>query len=285
MNKKYYVYGWIRLDRNEFFYIGKGTGNRAFVPKKNNHFMNIYKCISCAVIILEEDIDEKKILHLEREYIEDLVFNLGYGIDIKGFRDSEVGLLTNCTWGGEGTSGRKCKDITKKRISVANKGKSHPQTEFTKRTISKKLKAHKRTTRHNENISKALKGRIINPDALGKMILWSKTEERSVEHKYNISKALKGKEKSESHKKAISDTKKKQRKWCGVDNPKAEAIAIIFSDGREFIFKTKIDAEDIMPRTIIRRCLKTKEPYKVPRNFRKRYGYLEGVIVRTIRNI
>ncbi|MFR5643870.1 MAG: hypothetical protein ACLTK7_11945 [Clostridium paraputrificum] len=285
MKREFYVYGWIRLDRNEFFYMGKGKGNRAFVPKTSNkHFMNIYRSVDTAVIFLEENLTEKKALELEQKYIEHLVFDIGYGINIKGFRESEVGLLTNCTWGGEGTSGRACKEITKKRISIANKGRSHLQTEYTKKIISKKLRAYKKTDEHKKNIANALKGRIINPEALEKMILWSKTAPRSEIHRNNISLALTGKERSESHSKAISKTLKSKKTWVGKKNPKAEAIVIIFPDGKELKFDTKSDANDIMPRTIIRRCLKSQEPYKVPRNFRRRYGYLEGVSVRTIKN-
>lgn len=285
MKRESYVYGWIRLDRNELFYIGKGKGNRAFVPKINNkHFMNIYRSLDTAVIFLEENLTEEEALELEKIYIEQLVFEIGYGINIKGFRESEVGLLTNCTWGGEGSSGRRCKEITKKRIGIANKGKSHPQTDSTKRIISEKLKAYKKTDEHKKNISNALKGRIVSPESLEKMILWSKTAQRSEKHKKNISLALKGKEKSESHSKAISKALKSKKAWVGKKNPKAEAIVIIFPDGKELKFDTKSDAKDIMPRTIIRRCLKSQEPYKVPRNCRRRYGYLEGVIVRTIKN-
>lgn len=285
MKRDYYVYGWIRLDRNEFIYIGKGKGNRAFERKvNNNHFMNIYNSIDTAVVFLKENLTEEEALELERKYIEYLVFEIGYGIDIKGFTESEVGLLTNCTWGGEGTSGRKCKEITKKRISIANKGRSHPQTDYTKKIISKKLRTYKKTDEHKKNIANALKGRIINPEALEKMILWSKTAPRSEKHRKNISLALTGKEKSESHRKAISKIKKNKKAWVGKKNPKAEAIVIIFPDGKELKFDTKSDAKDIMPRTIIRRCLKFQEPYKVPRNFRRRYGYLEGVIVRSIKN-
>ena len=285
MERHYYVYGWIRLDRNEFIYIGKGKGNRAFVLKtSNNHFMNIYNSVDTAVIFLEKNLTEEEALELEEKYIELLVFEIGYGINIKGFRESEVGLLTNCTWGGEGTSGRRCKEITKKRISIANKGKSHPQTDTTKRIISEKLKAHKKTDEHIRKIANALKGRIINPEALEKMILWSKTAPRSEVHRKNISLALTGRERSESHSKAISKTLKSNKAGVGKKNPKAEAIVILFPDGKELKFDTKSDAKDIMPRTIIRRCLKFQEPYKVPRNFRIRYGYLVGVIVRSIKN-
>lgn len=285
MKREFYVYGWIRLDKNEFFYMGKGKGNRAFVPKTNNeHFMNIFRGVDTAVIFLEENLTEEEALEAEKKYIEMLVFEIGYGINIKGFRESEIGLLTNCTWGGEGTSGRKCKDITKERISIANKGKSHPQTEYTKKIISKKLREYKKTDEHKKNIANALKGRIINPEAVEKMILWSKTAPRSEMHRKNISLALTGKERSETHRKAISKTLKSKKAWEGNKNPKAEAIVIIFPNGQELKFNTKSDAKDVMPRTIIRKCLKSQEPYKVPRNFKRKYGYLEGVVVKSIKD-
>lgn len=279
----YYVYEWIRLDTNQTFYVGKGKGNRAFVPKKNNsNFMRIFEKHDTAVCILEKNLLNSEAIMLEKEYIDDYVFNQGYGINIDGYRESDVGHLVNCTWGGEGAEGRKCKKETKKKIGEKNKGKSHPQTEETRRTISRKLKAYNRTDKHCENISKALKGRITNPEALEKMILWTKTAVRTETHKNNISLALKGKKKSLNHRKAISNTKKSKGDWKGDKNPKAEAIAIIFPNGDIKEFKTKSEAGEIIPRTIIRRCLNESKPYKVPRNYMKKYKHLEGIIVKLI---
>lgn len=188
--------------------------------------------------------------------------------------------MVNCTWGGEGTVGRECKQETRKKISIANKGKSHPQTEKTRKIISEKLKEYKRTDKYCENISKVLKGRIINPEALEKMILWTKTAVRTETHKNNISLALKDKKKSVSHRKSISNTKKSKGDWRGDKNPKAEAIIIIFPNGDKYEFNTKTEAGHLVPRTIIRRCLKSGKPYNVPKNFKKRYGYLEGVVIK-----
>jgi hypothetical protein len=45
MNEKrdYYVYGYVRLDTNTYFYIGKGTNNRykRIDLRVNLHFINI----------------------------------------------------------------------------------------------------------------------------------------------------------------------------------------------------------------------------------------------------
>ena len=41
--RKYYVYGYIRLDTNSYFYIGKGKDNRYLrLDNRKSHFMNIF---------------------------------------------------------------------------------------------------------------------------------------------------------------------------------------------------------------------------------------------------
>ena len=66
---------------------------------------------------------EKEAFALEREIIEDYVFVFGYGINIKGYRDySDKKYLTNCTWGGEGTSGYKFSEESKQKMSERNEG-------------------------------------------------------------------------------------------------------------------------------------------------------------------
>ena len=40
--RKYYVYGYIRLDTNTYFYIGKGKDNRYLrLDNRKQHFMNV----------------------------------------------------------------------------------------------------------------------------------------------------------------------------------------------------------------------------------------------------
>ena len=107
MEKEYYVYAYVRLDTNTFFYIGKGKNNRYIrLDNRKQHFMNIFNSVDCAVEILYDNLTEKDSFKLEIETIEDLVFNEGYSIDIPNFCEkNEICNLVNCTWGGEGTSG------------------------------------------------------------------------------------------------------------------------------------------------------------------------------------
>lgn len=89
MTCKYYVYEWIRLDINEPFYVGKGTGDRWRILTRGNnqHFNNIVKSIPVAVNILEDNLDEKTSYEYEIYYIE-LYRDIGYE-------------LTNISSGGE----------------------------------------------------------------------------------------------------------------------------------------------------------------------------------------
>ena len=47
--RKYYVYGYIRLDTNTYFYIGKGCKNRLYrLEDRNKHFLNIVNKVQCS---------------------------------------------------------------------------------------------------------------------------------------------------------------------------------------------------------------------------------------------
>ena len=107
MRNDFYVYVYERLDNNSIFYVGKGTKDRMYRIEgymRSNHFVNILNKTPCVTYKLYDNLTEEDALFLERETIEDLVFNEGYGIDIKGYIEKEYNLVNN-TWGGEGVSG------------------------------------------------------------------------------------------------------------------------------------------------------------------------------------
>ena len=97
----YYVYEHIRLDKMEPFYIGKGKGERAYDLYRNDHHDAITDEYGHAVVIIADNLTEEEAYWLERDTIEDYVFNLGYGIDIEGHNDYNHVLphLTNMDWG------------------------------------------------------------------------------------------------------------------------------------------------------------------------------------------
>lgn len=191
--KIFYVYGYIRLDTNSYFYIGKGKDNRFVrLDNRKSHFMNIINKTDCVVEILYDNLTEEQAFQLEVDTIYDLVFNEGYSIDIKGFEKNEKHLV-NCTWGGEGTCGLSIKQ--------------------TQETINKRVaknKGKKRNDKQKENISNGIKKRLSqNPDELKRLKECRIGYKTSEETKQKISKAKKGKKQTEKHKQAVMEGKAK----------------------------------------------------------------------------
>ena len=133
-NREFYVYVHIRLDNNTVFYVGKGTKNRAYKPKRNNFYNNVRNSCDCKVVIIKNKLTESQAFRSEKYMIKYYVITLGYGIPIDGYRDfSNNKYLTNFTWGGEGVSGLNPyanktpeeKETICKKISEANKGEKN----------------------------------------------------------------------------------------------------------------------------------------------------------------
>ena len=145
--KKFYVYGYVRLDKNTYFYIGKGTGRRyKKIDSRSDHFKNIINKTNCAVEILYDNLSEAEAFLLEEQTIEDLVFNEGYSIEISGWKRDKEKHLVNRTFGGEGASGYKhTKEALDKMSKAAksrpnvNKGKQRTQTIKNKISNNAKL--------------------------------------------------------------------------------------------------------------------------------------------------
>lgn len=117
--KRFYVYAYVRLDNNTYFYIGKGTGKRyrELWTGRTKHFQNIINSIPCAIEILYDNLTEEESLMVEREVIEDLVFNEGYTMEFDTEKNIDGFHLINCTYGGEGIGGYKYTE--KQRIKCA----------------------------------------------------------------------------------------------------------------------------------------------------------------------
>ena len=121
MSNEYYVYGYYRFDKNSFFYIGKGKGDRyKCIQNRSKHFMNIINKIPYTVFILYNNLTEDEAFQYEKEAIENLV-ECGYSIDIKGY-DKKEKHLTNQCWGGKGGLGGVPKnDYVKQCVTESNK--------------------------------------------------------------------------------------------------------------------------------------------------------------------
>ena len=117
--KRFYGYGYIRLDTNTYFYIGKGTGKRyrELDTGRTTHFKNILKATQCVVEILYDNLTEEESLILEQDIIEDLVFNEGYTMEFDEERNEHSYHLINCTYGGEGISGYRYTEEQRKKCA------------------------------------------------------------------------------------------------------------------------------------------------------------------------
>ena len=119
-NGKYYLYRYIRLDKNEVFYIGVGTKRRGIFDYqrayskhgRNKHWKNITNKTLCKVEIVLESDSYEFILKKEIEFIA-----------LYGRKDLKKGTLCNLTDGGEGNKGYIKTKEERKRISERQVGK------------------------------------------------------------------------------------------------------------------------------------------------------------------
>jgi len=108
----FYVYEHWRLDKDECFYVGKGRGSRAYGrTSRNIHWKNIVAKLertgfAYEVRIVASNLSEEDAFNLEAERI---VF----------WKD--IVDLANLTDGGEGFSGGRHTEESKKKISVSSK--------------------------------------------------------------------------------------------------------------------------------------------------------------------
>ena len=127
---KYYVYSYLREDGTPY-YIGKGSGNRAWAkgkgevgkPKDPNR-----------IIIVEKNLTLTGSLAIERRLI-----------SWYGRIDLGTGILRNQTDGGDGGAGvpvgNKLSEETKRKISLAHIGRTKtPMSDESKRKLSASMK-------------------------------------------------------------------------------------------------------------------------------------------------
>ena len=125
-----YVYGHYKADTGELFYIGKGSGHRAWSKRtRNKHWKYVVEKHGLIIKVLEDGLTDDEAYNRERQLI------------------AEVGLnnLTNKTEGGEGLTSQALKQLYKDNPEISRK-------------ISNALTGKPKTKKHSENISKGKKG-------------------------------------------------------------------------------------------------------------------------------
>jgi len=134
---KYYLYRYIRTDKNLVFYVGIGT--KAFRKTEfrlhkaeyhrahyNHHSKILKKVIDKTCFDIEIILESDSYDFIKQKEIE--------FIKLYGRIDLNTGSLTNLTDGGEGTVGFKMSEETKKKLSLNNAskgkfGKDHPNAK------------------------------------------------------------------------------------------------------------------------------------------------------------
>ena len=196
--KEYYTYAYLREDKTPY-YIGKGKGNRLY--KRGSRVFAPPK-------------DKSRIIYLKQNLTEGEAFKHEiYMIAVLGRIDLGTGILHNRTDGGDGVSGYIPSEETRKKISVATKGKNHPMygktlSDETKRKISEKTRGKKIkpfTEEHRRKLSVASKN------------LSEETRKKLSEAQKGNTKML-GKTHSEETKRKMSASSKGKKCWndgCG----------------------------------------------------------------------
>ena len=192
-NKCVYEYRLPESDGGHTYYVGQGNYNRPYKAHPyRGHKRNT--CIKPKdknqIVIIKDNLTEQEAKDLEIELIAK-----------HGRIDLGEGYLINKTDGGEGVSGYRVSEETKRKLSEFNKGKIF--TEETRRRLSEANKGKTRTEEHRRKLSEANKGKN-NPN-FGKP--------RTEETKRKMSEAAKGKTHTEESKRKMSEARK------GKNNP------------------------------------------------------------------
>lgn len=149
---QFYSYLWLREDGSPY-YAGKGSGDRAFVRK--NH-------------VSTPPINRESVLIFPMESESDALESERALIELFGRRDLGTGVLENRTSGGQGTSGRKYSEETKRKIAVAS---------------SRTQRGRKHSPEHVAKVAEANKGKHKN---IQHLIEWHKTHPVTPEWRANL---------------------------------------------------------------------------------------------------
>lgn len=177
----YYVYFHHRKSDGVLFYIGKGSGSRySSTSRRSSYWKNTVNKHGLSIEIVDCGLSEKQAFELE-------VFCIDF------FKDKAK--LVNMTIGGEGLSGYKHTESSKKKIveSLVNR----VITPETRKKLSELNKGKKLSTEHRKKLSQAKIGKhqgMLNPFSDKRLHLFQRVDDEKVENctrqelcrKYNL---------------------------------------------------------------------------------------------------
>ena len=175
---KYYTYAYLREDKTPY-YIGKGSGNRAYWKGR--------RCVPTPT-------DKSRILilkHFEKE--EDAFKHEIYMIAVLGRKDLGTGILRNLTDGGEGGSGWTPTQEQIDKSANARRGR-------------------KASPEHCKAISEGQKGKVIPPEVKEKMKVARRKRVISEETKRKTSATMKGRPHSPEHRRKLAEANRARAK-------------------------------------------------------------------------
>ena len=202
----FYTYIHRKADDGEVFYVGKGKGDRArYEFGRSQYWQRIKKKHGVLIeIVARHESEEDAFTH--EKFL------------IASFRGLGV-RLCNMTDGGDGPSGHKHSDESKKRMSQASSGREVSKETRVKlsnalkgRTRSHEVKARisisnsgkKRTAEQIQRNSEFRKGKPLTPETIAKISAANTGKKRSAEARANISAGHMGKQISAEHRAKIS---------------------------------------------------------------------------------
>jgi len=138
---KFYIYQHRRNDTNEVFYVGKGSGLRAYDKNgRNTYWHRIVNKHGYSIDIIEKALSEQEAFKREEQLIKSI-----------GRYSFKEGPLVNMTNGGDGESGRTVSQETRDKISKANKGRIH--SPEVRKNMNKAHLGRKHSQEHKDKIS------------------------------------------------------------------------------------------------------------------------------------